>query len=571
MTVDEVVLVDDDGTPLGTAPRTSVHTTDTPLHQAFSLYLYDEQGRVLITRRALDKVTWPGVWTNACCGHPRPGEQLADAVRRRLGEELGLQVTDLQVVLPDFRYRAVDASGIVENELCPVLVGRVEGELRPDPDEVCEHAWVPWDDLVTSMRATPAVFSPWSALQVPRLAAEQVRLPLGPRSASGTSGGAASEPDPAEADGIPGDADDPAAVDAPSAATTLRAVDDLLTSELTWMRQVWGAMAPAGRPDVLSEDPGDLPEWLQSVVVGSGKRLRPQMCHWGFVASGGRVGTRGHDDVVRAAAALETLHVFALLHDDVMDQSAERRGRPSAHVVAARRHRASEAHGDPDRFGENIALLLGDLAHSEADRLVHTLPSAMRDYWYELNLELIVGQRADLTGAAARRTDLPHAEAVAALKSGSYTIERPLQLGALAATATPQQREVLARFGWHLGRAFAWRDDVLGVWGDHAVTGKPSGDDLREGKATLIWVLGDERLTGEAAAAMQRVGTPEAREDDVPLLQRALEDAGVRQELEDRIADEIAAAEAVLDHAPLTPEGVAGLSSTARKVAWRSS
>src|SRR5699024_4998612 len=133
------------------------------------------------------------------------------------------------------------------------------------------------------------------------------------------------------------------------------------------------------------------------------------------------------------------------------------------------------------------------------------------DFWYELNLELIVGQRADLTGAAARRTDLAHAEAVAALKSGSYTIERPLQLGALVAAASAGQREALARFGWHLGRAFAWRDDVLGVWGDHAITGKPSGDDLREGKATLIWVLGAERLTGEPAAAMERVGTPDAR------------------------------------------------------------
>ncbi len=254
-----------------------------------------------------------------------------------------------------------------------------------------------------------------------------------------------------------------------------------------------------------------------------------------------------------------------------MDQSDERRGRSSAHVVAAQRHRATGAHGDADRFGENIALLLGDLAHSEADRLVHTLPPEMRDYWYELNLELIVGQRADLTGAAGRRTDLAHAESVAALKSGSYTIERPLQLGALAAAATPDQRETLARFGWHLGRAFAWRDDVLGVWGDHELTGKPSGDDLREGKATLIWVLGAERLTGAPAAAMERVGTPEAREEDVPLLQAALEEAGVRQEVEDRIAAEIEAAEAALDGSTLTPEGIDGLCRTARKVAWRSS
>lgn len=551
--MDEVVLVADDGTPLGAAPRTSVHTDETPLHQAFSLYLFDEQGRVLITRRALSKLTWPGVWTNACCGHPRPGEELGDAVRRRLGEELGLTVEDLQLVLPDFRYRAVDASGIVEHELCPVLVGRAVGELRPDPEEVGEHAWVAWPDLVSAIRATPSVYSPWSALQVPLLEEEQVRLPLG-RAAGAARG-----------------AQGPETVGSPvPASLTLTAVDELLSSELSWMRQVWGAIAPAGEPDILGGEPGDLPEWLHTLLVGQGKRLRPQMCHWGFVASGGQLDTRCHDHVVRVAAALETLHLFAMLHDDVMDQSDERRGLPSAHVVAARRHRAAGGHGDSLRFGENIALLLGDLAHSEADRLVHTLPSVMRDYWYELNLELIVGQRADLTGAAARRTDLPHAESVAALKSGAYTIERPLQLGALAASATPQQREVLGRFGWHLGRAFAWRDDVLGVWGDHAVTGKPSGDDLREGKSTLIWVLGTEQLRGEAAAAMQRVGTPQARELDVPLLQQALEEAGVRQEVEVRIAGEIDAAEAALADSSLTPEGVAGLRETARLVAWRS-
>lgn len=555
--MDEVVLVADDGTPLGAAPRLSVHTEDTPLHQAFSLYLFDEQGHVLITRRALGKRTWPGVWTNACCGHPRPGEELTDAVRRRLTEELGLEVEDLQVVIPDFRYRAVDASGIVEHELCPVLVGRAVGELRPDPEEVSEHAWVSWSDLVTAIRATPAVYSPWSALQIPLLEHEQVRLPLASRSATDTGRDGMVTPDDGSGPATP-------------AGRTLQAVDRLLADELTWMRQVWGEIAPAGEPDILGGDPGDLPAWLHTLLVGGGKRLRPQMCHWGFVASGGTLGTRDHDHVVRVAAALETLHLFAIVHDDVMDQSDERRGHPSAHVVAAARHRAAGGHGDPQRFGENIALLLGDLAHSEADRLVHTLPSVMRDYWYELNLELIVGQRADLTGAAARRTDLGHAEAVAALKSGAYTIERPLQLGALAAGATPQQRETLGRFGWHLGRAFAWRDDVLGVWGDHAVTGKPSGDDLREGKSTLIWVLGTERVTGEAAAAMERVGTPEAQEADVPLLQRALEETGVRREVEDRIAAEIDAAEAVLASSSLAPEGIAGLLETARLVAWRS-
>lgn len=550
----------EDGTPVGTAPKATVHTTSTPLHQAFSLYLFDDQGRVLLTRRALTKATWPGVWTNACCGHPGPGEGWGEAARRRLGQELGLEVDDLQLVLPDFRYRAVDASGVVEHELCPVFVGRASGQLRPDPDEVSQHTWVAWSDLVTAVRATPEVYSPWAVRQVTQLDAERGRLPLGP---VGTTAG---EPVPE------GDARGGGHGTGPtSAQATLSAVEALLDTELTWLGQVWDELAPPGAPDLLQTDPGDLPRWLGSLLVGGGKRLRPRMCHWGFVATGGQVGTSCHDDVVRAAAALETLHLFALVHDDVMDQSIERRGHASVHVVASDRHRAGGGHGDAQRFGENIAILLGDLAHCEADRLVHTLPTSMRDYWYQLNLELIVGQRADLTGAAARRTDLAHAESVAALKSGSYTIERPLQLGALAAHADSDQRAALARYGWHLGRAFAWRDDVLGVWGDHAATGKPSGDDLREGKTTLIWVLGEQRLTGAASAAMHRVGTPQAQPEDIALLQHALDEAGVRREVEARIAAEIDEAEASLVGAPLTTEGVAGLHAVARAVAWRNS
>ncbi len=540
---DLVVLLEDDGTPAGTAPRLSVHGVDTPLHQAFSLHLFDEQGRVLLTRRALSKLTWPGVWTNSCCGHPRPGEPLEEAVRRRLREELGVDVDDLQVVLPEFRYRAVDASGVVENEICPVFVGRVRGDVRPDPAEVAEHQWVDWADLVAAAGATPGVYSPWSVLQVPQLDAERPRLPLAPHrpSVSSTDGDLA----------------------------TVDAAVDLLGSELSWVGAVWDNLAPAGGPGPLAQEPGDLPGWLRSLLLGGGKRLRPRMCHWGFVASGGVVGGARHADVVRVAAALETLHLFALVHDDVMDGSEARRGAPAAHVVAARRHRETGAHGDPQRFGENLAVLLGDLAHSEADRLVSSLPSVMRDYWYELTLELIVGQRADLTGAAARRVDLAHADAVARLKSGAYTIGRPLQLGALAAGATPQQRDALERYGTHVGRAFAWRDDVLGVWGDPALTGKPAGDDLREGKTTLIWVLGSERLTGVAAEALVRVGTDGARDEDVALLQDALESAGVRAEVEDRIRAETERAEAALQDSPLTPEGVAGLGALAHAVSWR--
>jgi len=171
---DEVVLLDDTGVPTGTAPRLAVHDTDTALHLAFSVHLLDPAGRTLVTRRALSKATWPGVWTNSCCGHPRPGEPVTDAVRRRAGEELGLAdgaLDDLRLVLPDFRYRAVDAGGVVEHEVCPVHVAVVTPDLAlaPDPAEVAEHAWVPWRDLHGAVAGAPMAFSPWLVLQASQL------------------------------------------------------------------------------------------------------------------------------------------------------------------------------------------------------------------------------------------------------------------------------------------------------------------------------------------------------------------------------------------------------------------
>jgi isopentenyl-diphosphate delta-isomerase len=171
---DDVVLLAPDGTPTGTAARATVHDRDTPLHLAFSLHLLDADGRTLLTRRALGKRTWPGVWTNSCCGHPRPGEAPAAAARRRVAEELGIEVADPQVVLPTFSYRAVDASGLVENELCPVHVVTVEARqvdaaLRPDPGEVAETAWVAWEDLHEATRRVPVAFSPWMVDQLSAL------------------------------------------------------------------------------------------------------------------------------------------------------------------------------------------------------------------------------------------------------------------------------------------------------------------------------------------------------------------------------------------------------------------
>jgi isopentenyl-diphosphate delta-isomerase len=180
-----VVLLNADHRPIGSLPKGEAHHTDTPLHLAFSVYVFDPGGRVLATRRALAKQTWPGVWTNSCCGHPAPGEEVAAAARRRLGQELGLTPGRLDLVLPEFAYRAVAADGVVENEFCPVLFARVEADPRPDPAEVAEWRWVAWESFRTVATAAPWALSPWAAAQVRQLdlAGQPARI-IGPPSSA---------------------------------------------------------------------------------------------------------------------------------------------------------------------------------------------------------------------------------------------------------------------------------------------------------------------------------------------------------------------------------------------------
>jgi isopentenyl-diphosphate Delta-isomerase len=164
-----VVLLDQAGNPIGTAPKSSVHGADTALHLAFSCYVFNPAGEVLITRRAESKKTWPGVWTNSFCGHPLPAEPLADAVHRRARHELGLTLAGVDVALPLFRYRATDANGIVENEMCPVYLATTSEVPDPNPREVGDFAWIAPATLGSMVRATPWAFSPWLVLQVAQL------------------------------------------------------------------------------------------------------------------------------------------------------------------------------------------------------------------------------------------------------------------------------------------------------------------------------------------------------------------------------------------------------------------
>ena len=160
-----VVLLGEDGTPIGHERKDTVHGADTPLHLAFSCYGFDADGRMLATRRSAAKRTFPAVWTNTCCGHPGPGEFIESAVRRRLRTELGLAARDLVCALPTFRYRA-ESGGVVENEICPVYLCRLDGVPEPAPEEVDRFEWVEWPEYVSRAAREDSDLSPWSRLQV---------------------------------------------------------------------------------------------------------------------------------------------------------------------------------------------------------------------------------------------------------------------------------------------------------------------------------------------------------------------------------------------------------------------
>src|SRR5688500_15697865 len=269
----------------------------------------------------------------------------------------------------------------------------------------------------------------------------------------------------------------------------LAAADALLETTFVELTEGLARAAAEGSPDAVGGTEGgplavDLVGELAERSRHHGKRLRPVLAHWGWVVGGG--GENTHDDIARVAAALELLHLFALIQDDVMDRSDSRRGRTTLHVSSAERHRAAGGLGDPALFGDSVATLVSDLALSEASLLVAPCAPEVRAAWRLMAVELVEGQLLDLTHTAGRRRDLATSRRIARFKSSRYTISRPVQLGALVGGADPALVRGLIGWGDLVGDAFAVRDDLLGVWGDPARTGKPAGDDLRSGKPTVL-------------------------------------------------------------------------------------
>ncbi len=315
----------------------------------------------------------------------------------------------------------------------------------------------------------------------------------------------------------------------------------------------------------ISPDLVPFTDWLAELVAG-GKRLRPAFCLWGYLGAGGH----DLDSALRAAASLELLQACALVHDDVMDDSDMRRGKPAAHRRFATMHRGTGWLGDSQKFGDGAAILLGDLCLSWADEMLYRSGfdaeelARAKVVYDRMRTELMAGQYLDLLEQARGGGSVERALLVVRYKSAKYTIERPLHLGAALAGADPAFHEHLSDYGLPLGEAFQLRDDVLGVFGDPAETGKPAGDDLREGKRTLLVATAVQRASDEQAAHLRAgLGDPHLTAGAIDDLRGIILATGALDEVEFVITQRTEQAVAALDRAGLPDDARTALAELA--------
>jgi geranylgeranyl diphosphate synthase, type I len=315
---------------------------------------------------------------------------------------------------------------------------------------------------------------------------------------------------------------------------------------------------------------------LEDFVLSGGKRLRPAFAYWGWRAV---AAAEPDPDVLLLFSALELLHACALVHDDVIDRSATRRGRPTAHVQFTALHRDRGWSGSPDDFGTSAAILLGDLALSWADDIVLAADLSrdarlrVQPVWSDIRTEVMAGQYLDIVAEASAAESIASAMNVDMFKTACYTVTRPLQLGAAAAADRPDVQAAFGQFGADLGVAFQLRDDVLGVFGDPEVTGKPSGDDLRSGKRTVLLAEAVELAdkSDPLAANLLRTSIGTALTDaKVGELRDVIEAVGALSAAEHRIDTLSRQALATLAAAPIDAAAKLGLSELANVATNRS-
>ena len=344
-------------------------------------------------------------------------------------------------------------------------------------------------------------------------------------------------------------------------------VDARLSAVLDAERQRW-----------LSVDPRvcEAIDELDRMTTSGGKRLRAGFCYWAWrgarlvAGDAAAITELDEETIIDVGAAFEFLQVFALIHDDIMDNSATRRGATTVHVANANRLTENQWQGEPRRYGEGVAILVGDLGHVYADQLTGAVSRQARRIWDELRIELNLGQYLDMRSAAAGELDQKTATQVATFKTALYTIVRPLQLGAsLAGDPGSELLDRLDDFGRPLGRAFQLRDDALGLTGDEAWLGKPVGDDLREGKPTEIVSYALGAANDAQKEVLGLIGDRDLSDDQVGAIISVLAETGALDHNEGEISRLLDEAGSALSQLPFDDATTEALGALATYVAVR--
>lgn len=333
-------------------------------------------------------------------------------------------------------------------------------------------------------------------------------------------------------------------------------VEARLQEVLRGYREEWAVIDPLF---------GETIDLLETLVLAGGKRVRPVMAYWGFVGAGG---DPTDEAIANLGAALELLQAFALFHDDVMDGSLSRRGQPTAHVRSITAHQENNWGGEARRYGESVAILAGDVSLVLSDVLLSSTNPSVRALWNELRIEVNLGQFLDVVGTARGDVPLETAERIVEYKTARYTIVRPLQMGAALTGRTDLEKQ-LGQIGTPLGVAFQLRDDVLGAFGEPDLTGKPVGDDLREGKPTPLLARARAAASSSQAAVLGRVGT-DLSSEEVAAIQDVFTATGAVANIETQIADLTNEALDAIARTPLAGDASRRLADLATFLATRS-
>jgi len=490
---EQIVLLDKSGKPIGSAPKLDSHHAKTPLHLAFSTYVFNAQGEVLLTRRADTKKVFPGIWTNSCCGHPGPEEPITQAIARRLKQELGITPHSIRLALPHYRYRAA-MNGIVENEICPVYIVTTHDEPKPNPDEVAEYRWVSWQEFRRLSKSKK--FSPWAREQS-RLLDPIINVYMVTR------------PD----------------------------IDSLAIYRKPLLQDI--------RRLIKGRGSGDTNHWRMDVqsrldkYAVNGKLLRGCLLQFSHDAFGGT----NKKAAKTAAACLELLHAALLIHDDVMDGDAMRRGNPAMH----RQYEDLSSLKPPasKHFGESMAICVADAAIFKALGSLGSITATTEhktkiiDLFSRVLETVCYGQMLDIElGQSEQVPDESVIMMVMEQKTAVYSLSLPLVTGAILANQPTSVIGQLEKLGKIIGTIFQIRDDELGIFGDPSTTGKPVGSDIKEGKKTLLYHYLFHNCTAIQKKRLKHIfGNQKASDADIKYVRSLMIELGLPERIDEKIAD----------------------------------